>query len=123
MTPHYNIYCTVKKEEEKTKKQNKTIRKRKEKKGRISKKKEEMEKMNEVWRITNDHTTREREDNWHLISRKPRKHKQGHRTQALHNRKTAIQPGKAAWVKEGLTVMIAGARQRKDLKGKVGQEA
>ncbi len=82
-----------------------------------------MEKMNEVWRITNDHTTREREDNWHLISRKPRKHKQGHRTQALHNRKTAIQPGKAAWVKEGLTVMIAGARQRKDLKGKVGQEA
>ncbi len=112
------MYCQKKK-----KKRKKIIRKRKEKKGRISKKKEEMEKMNEVWKITNDHTTREREDNWHLISRKPRKHKQGHRTQALHNRKTAIQPGKAAWVKEGLTVMIAGARQRKDLKGKVGQEA
>ncbi len=52
------IVLSKKKKEEKTK-ENK-IRKKKE--DRISKKKEEME-MNEVWRITNDHTTREREDN------------------------------------------------------------
>ncbi len=58
-----------------------------------------------------------------MISREPKKHKQGHRTHTVQNRKTAIQPGKAAWVKEGLTVMIAGVRQRKDLKGKVGQKA
>ncbi len=31
--------------------------------------------------------------------------------------------GRQPVVKEGLTVMIAGVRQRKDLKGKVGQEA
>lgn len=58
-----------------------------------------------------------------MISREPRKHKHGHRIHAFHNRKTVIKPGKTAWVKEGLMVMILGTRQRKDLKGKVGQEA
>ncbi len=58
-----------------------------------------------------------------MVSREPRKHRHGHRTHAVHNRKTSIKPTKAAWVKEGLPVMTVGARQIKDLKGKVIQEA
>ncbi len=37
-----------------------------------------------------------------MISREPKKHKQGHRTHTVHNRKTAIQPGKAAWGQGGI---------------------